>query len=126
MRGERSMKKRKAGESLVEVMVAAAIFLMMVSVLQGAITFCTKAQQKSQKIRERNAAVCRDFQTSPEISNGTAAFAFRAVSPDGVQTGTVTLFQVDVQLLKKEVAYTAEDGTIRKADFYLFGGGGGP
>lgn len=120
------MKKQKAGESLVEVMVAAVIFLMMASVLQGAITFCTKAQQKSQNIRERNAVICQNLQTSPEIPNGTAAFSFQAVSSDGLSTGTATLFQVDVQLLKKEVAYTAEDGTVRKADFYLFGGGGGP
>ncbi len=120
------MKKQKAGESLVEVMIAAVIFLMMTAVLQGAITFCSKAQQKSQRIRERNAAICQDLKATPEIFNGTAAFSFQAASPDGLQTGTTTLFQVDVQLLKKEVPYTGEDGSARKADFYLFGGGGGP
>ncbi len=122
----KNRKKHKAGESLVEVMVAAVIFLMVTAVLQGAITFCSKAQQKSRDIRERNAKVCQDLLTSPEIFNGTAAFAFQAASPDGLQTGTATLFQVDVQLLKKEVAYTTEDGGARKATFYLFGGGGGP
>ena len=33
-----------AGESLVEVTVSAVIFLIMMAVLQGSISFCTNAQ----------------------------------------------------------------------------------
>ena len=48
-----------SGESLVEVMVSAVIFLMMMAVLEGSISFCTNAQHKSEQVRETNAEICR-------------------------------------------------------------------
>ena len=50
----------RTGESLVEVMVSAVIFLMMMAILQGSISFCTIAQQKCQQIRDINEEICRN------------------------------------------------------------------
>ena len=41
------IKYRKSGETLVEVMVCAVLFLMMAAVMQGAISFSTNAHHKS-------------------------------------------------------------------------------
>ena len=77
-----------SGESLVEVMVSAVIFLMMMAVLQGAISFCTNAQHKSREIRERNAEICRNLQTAsyipgPESKN----YIFKATTAEGETPG---------------------------------------
>ena len=47
------MKKNRynCGETLVEVMVSIVIFLLLIAVLQGSVSFCTKAQNKSRDIR---------------------------------------------------------------------------
>lgn len=125
----RKRLRAKAGESLVEVMVSAVIFLMLAAVLQGAVTFCTRAQHRSKEIRQRNAQICENLQTAPSASNGSASFAFKATDGDGTQTGSTVLFQVEVPLEKKEVPYTDQGGALKTAAFYLFGnsgGGGGP
>ena len=56
-----------SGESLVEVTVSAVIFLMMMAVLQGSISFCTNAQHKSEEIRQENAEICRNLQSASYI-----------------------------------------------------------
>ncbi len=63
-----------SGESLAEVMVSAVIFFIMMAVLQGAISFSTNAQHKSEEIREkmhRFAGTCRLLPTFPEQKAGT-------------------------------------------------------
>ena len=51
--GGTAMKKNRynCGETLVEVMVSIVIFLLLIAVLQGSVSFCTKAQNKSRDIR---------------------------------------------------------------------------
>lgn len=123
--------KGKSGETLVEALVCAFIFLLMVAVMQGAITFCTNAQNKSRQIRETNARICRGIRETDISSSGSAKLNFKAVSPDGSQEGSAVLFTIDVPLGKKEVAYIDGQGVTQTIVFYLYGasagaGGGSP
>lgn len=125
------MKNRRvrinSGESMVEIMVSIVIFLMMMAVMQGAISFCSNAQTKSVQIREANAEICQKLETSAYTDNGNATYSFKATSADGATSGTETLFSVEVELGKKEVS----DSEGKTTTFYMFGvpsgtGGGTP
>lgn len=127
------MRKRKlldkSGESLVEIMAGAFLFLMMMALLQGAVTFCSNAQRRSEQVRERNAQICREVREAAYTGAAVQTYAFRAT--DGAVSGSGVLFQVEAQLGKKEVPYTDETGALQSVTFYLFGstvptGGGGP
>lgn len=123
------IQHRRSGETLVEVMVCAVLFLLMAAVMQGAISFGTNALQKSTQIRENSTAICKSLrQTEETISGGDEKeCSFRAVSAGG--TGN-EVFRLDVILGKRSVSYTDEQGGSRTVDFYLYGpageaGGGG-
>lgn len=121
-----------SGESLVEVLVSMLIFLMMVAVMQGAISFCTNAQHKSEQIRKNNAEICeKAWKTEPVAAGGTAFFQFTAVSADGSLAGTTTLFKIETRLGEKKVSCTDADGNTREYTFYVYmepseTGGGSP
>lgn len=132
-----ALRRFRSGESLVEVMVSAVIFLMMAAVLQGAISFCGSALQKNRQLRKTNAEICEklreELREQPESvgSAGTADYQFNAISADGNHTGTEVLFQIKVPLGKKAVSYQDEGGGTQTVTFDLFGpvsptGGGGP
>lgn len=126
----RNIIRRKAGESLVEVLAGALLFLMMVAVLQGAVTFSGNAQQRSRQLRERNAQICRLLRETEYQSGGSAqTVEFKAVSADGSQTGTQTVFRIPVTPGTKTVSWPSQTEEKVKVVFYLFGpaaGGGGP
>ena len=91
------MKKHKirprSGESLAEILVSTLIFLMMVAVLQGAVSFATNA-----------------------VSSGkTADYIF---SPDGNESNQ--LFTVRVSLQTKTVSYVDEEGQTQTSVFFVF------
>lgn len=110
-----------SGESLVEVLVSMLIFMMMVAVMQGAISFCTNAQHKSEQIRKNNAAICEQaWAAAPTAAGGTASFQFTAVSADGSLAGTTTLFEVEAQLGEKKVSYTDAEGGTKEYTFYVY------
>ena len=123
------IKYRKSGETLVEVMVCAVLFLMMAAVMQGAISFSTNAQHKSEQIRENNAKICRSLRTTGTTENGTKTYTFKATSMDGSVEGE-EVFTIEVPLGKKE-AYQDGQGNNQTVYFYLYGpvtvtaGGGG-
>ncbi len=114
----------RTGESLVEVMVSAVIFLMMMAILQGSISFCTIAQQKCQQIRDINEEICRNLQTTPYIPGGeNKDYLFKATTADGEQPGeeAAVLFSIEAEMGTKEITYTDPDGTSRTTTFYIFG-----
>lgn len=119
------MKKLKkygsSGETLVEVMVCAVLFLMLAAVMQGAISFSTNALHKSTEIRETNAEICTNLRAEGTDAAGSADYSFKATSMDGSVTGN-EVFTIKVPLGKKSVS----DGKGQTVDFYLYGGGGGP
>ncbi len=117
-----------SGESLVEVTVSAVIFLMMMAVLQGSISFCTNAQHKSEEIREKNAEICRNLQSASYIPGAeNMTYLFKATTADGETPGedAAALFRIAVELGTKEVTYQDADGTSKTATFYLFGASDG-
>lgn len=128
------MKKLKihknSGETLVEIMVSAMLFLMMMAIIQGAISFCTNAQHKSREIRESNGEICnkvREGTGLPLVDNGgDKSLEFKAISADGLTTGN-HVFTVETNLKKAEVE-DDNGGSGRKAVFYFFKEkeGGGP
>ena len=119
------MKKLKnhkdTGETLVEIMVSAVLFLMMMAVMQGAISFCTNAQHKSEQIRASNAKICQKIRESggSPASSDSYMYTFRSKS------GSSTVFNIGVNLEKQTVE---SDG--KQAVFYLYTpqttGGGSP
>ena len=119
----KKLKNRKnSGETLVEIMVSAALFLMMMAVMQGAISFCTNAQQKSKELRTSNAEICNNMRKGPGLAdNGSASLEFSAVSADGQTVGN-KVFTVKSVLKKAEVS---AGSTGKTAVFYLFAGEGG-
>lgn len=117
----------RSGESLVELMVSAVIFLMMMAALQGSISFCTNAQHKSEQIRETNAEICRSLQIAPYAPGAeNKTYLFKATTADGETPGAeaAVLFSIAVELGTKEVTYQDADGTSKTATFYIFGPSG--
>lgn len=122
---------RKSGETLVEVMVCAVLFLLMAAVMQGAISFSTNAQHKSQQIRENNTKICRSLRTMDIVGNGNKPYTFNATFMDGSMEGDEVVFTIEVPLGKKTVTYPDGQNNNQTVDFYLYGpvtvtaGGGG-
>lgn len=114
------MRRADAGETIVEVTVSMLIFLMMVAMLQGAVSFCGKAQQKSRQIRYDAAEISRAMRQTgwPETTGGTADFQFYAVGADGTRGDNV--FSVPVDLKTKDVTYQSMDGTNKSIRFYVY------
>ena len=128
-------KRLRSGESLVEALVGIFIFLMILAILQGAVSFCTNAQRKSEEIRERNAVICQNLRETAYTEGGAGAEAnlvFKAVviDPDtgkpirdpstGEPITSGTLFNVKADLGTKDVKYE-EEGEQKSILFYLFG-----
>ncbi len=114
------MKKHKirprSGESLAEILVSTLIFLMMVAVLQGAVSFATNAQRRSRQIRKTNQEICLALRKTPSVSSGkTADYIF---SPDGNESNQ--LFTVRVSLQTKTVSYVGEEGQTQTSVFFVF------
>ena len=127
-------KRLRSGESLVEALVGIFIFLMILAILQGAVSFCTNAQRESEEIRERNADICQNLRGTDYTEGGSGAEAnlvFKAGSIDpetgkpirdpstGEPITSGTLFNVKVDLGTKDVKYE-EEGEQKSILFYLF------
>lgn len=117
---KRLKKCKDAGETLVEIMVSAVLFLLMMAVMQGAISFCTNAQRKSEQIRKSNADICREIRESGGSLTGSEPYNYEFRS----KSGSSPVFNIDVNLEKRTV--DSDDG--KQAVFYLFSpkGGGSP
>ena len=121
------MKKREknygnSGETLVEVMVCAVLFLMLAAVMQGAVSFCTNALHKSTEIRNTNAEICKNLRsgTVTTVDEGSTSYSFgAAASMDGAVTSG-EVFTIEVPRHKESVSY----GSTQTVDFYLYGGVG--
>lgn len=117
----------RSGETIVEVMVSAVIFLMLVAVLQGAIMFCNSALKKSQQIRQDTAEICKKLQKASAegtsvVEKGSEDFKFYAVSANGTTIGD-QVFSIPIRKQEKIVEYDSTSGAKSKVSFYLFGTG---
>ena len=126
------MKKRKnalkSGETLVEVMASIVIFLLVVAMLQGAVSFCTSAQAKSREIRTNTNAIIESLWSNQGILNPgttTEKLEFHAEGSD------IKAFEVDFTRDKLKVPYKDTQGNAEDVEFDLYGfaapiGGGAP
>lgn len=121
----KKLKNRKnSGETLVEIIVSAMLFLIMMAVMQGAISFCTNAQQKSREIRASNGEICNKARSETGLTvefSSDCDLAFKAVSADGGSEGN-QVFTVETKIDTVKIS----DNAGKNAVFYLFNKGGGP
>lgn len=127
--GGTAMKKNRhnSGETLVEVMVSIVIFLLLIAVLQGSVSFCTKAQNKSRDIRNNTEKAIENYLKAerdgiaPDEA-GDYTFSFKT-------SDNSTAFSVTTGLCKRTVTYNDSDGNEKSVTFYSYqkaAGGGSP
>lgn len=113
--------KAKSGETLIEVMASMFIFLLMIGVLQGAISYSNSALTKNKEIRANNAAILQELQSSEETVTGSQkTIRFRAADSGLTQIGNV-VFSVDATLDSKQITYTDAEKQQQNTTFYLYG-----
>lgn len=113
--------KAKSGETLIEVMASMFIFLLMIGVLQGAISYSNSALTKNKEIRANNAAILQELQSSEETVTGSQkTIRFCAADSGLTQIGNV-VFSVDATLDSKQITYTDAEKRQQNTTFYLYG-----
>ena len=112
--------RANAGETLVEVMASVFIFLIMMGIMEAAISYSSASLAKNKEIRANNAAVLEQLATASVEDGNTKDITFRAANSDISQLGK-QLFTVKTKLQKKTVTYTDTDGREQTVTFYQYG-----
>lgn len=118
------LKRDNRGETIVEVAVSAVIFLIMMGVMQAAVSFCANAQVKSEQIRENTSAICEALQSTEASGSDTAIYSFSQTTGDGKNVGGHA-FSLQVLKQTKAVAYTDTEGAQQTVTFQVYGNPGG-
>ena len=112
-----------AGETLVEVLVSIFLFLMMMGILQGAVSYSNAALKKNKEIRKENAQIIENLKTASESTSSYTTeektLSFSAVSSDFATLGN-QVFQVPVKLKKVTVPYESANGMTETTQFSLY------
>ena len=119
----RPIKKSRAnaGETLVEVVASIFIFLILMGILQGAITYSSNSLKKNKEIRSDNAKIMEALQNTEVTSvERNKSIDFNATNSDMSIIGN-HVFSVATDLNKKIVTYTDSKGEEQTATFYLYG-----
>lgn len=108
--------RSRSGDTLVEVMASIFIFLLMMGILQGAVSYSSASMRKNQEIRQENAEILKELSTAQAASrdggkNQSVDLAFHAVNADFTQMGTASNFTVEVELYQK---------TAKEVSFLLY------
>lgn len=111
--------KKKAGETLVEVMASIFLFLILLAILNGAISYCSNALVKNKEIRSENAKILEGLQKAQETTGSSLKMDFVATNADMTVKGN-QVFTVTVDLAKKKVNYTDSAGKDQNTSFSLF------
>ena len=88
-------------------MASIFIFLLMMGILQGAVSYSSASMRKNQEIRQENAEILKKLsmaQAAPrdDGKNQPVDLAFHAVNADFTQMGSAAGFTVKVELYQKE------------------------
>ncbi len=128
----RHLKKngKNAGETMVEVVASIFIFLILMGIMQGAISYSTASLEKNKEIRANTASVLNQLTQTAVSDQKEQNISFYAVGSDGRIGNKV--FDVQTKLGKKKVVYTDTKGQQQETTFYLYdsvestaGAGGG-
>ena len=112
--------RANAGETLVEVMASVFIFLIMMGIMEAAISYSNASLAKNKEIRANNAAVLEQLATASVEDGNTKDITFRAANSDVSQLGD-NLFTVKTKLQKKTVTYRDTDGREQTVTFCQYG-----
>ena len=112
--------KPKAGETLVEVVASIFIFLIMIGILQGAISYSSASMKKNKEIRKENVEILQNLQTAETTVGNSQSLQFVAVN-SGMTTKGNPVFQIEVNLCSKLVNYQDTEGYVQSTTFYLYG-----
>ena len=113
--------RANAGETLVEVVASIFIFLILMGILQGAITYSSNSLKKNKEIRSDNAKIMEALQDTEVTSvERNKNIDFNATNSDMSIKGN-HVFSVATDLNKKIVTYTDSKGEEQTATFYLYG-----
>lgn len=111
--------KANAGETLVEVTASIFIFLLLMGILQGAVSYSNAALKKNKEIRADNAAILESLQGADVTEQSLKSVSFAATNSAMTVKGD-TVFTIPVILASKSASYTAADGIQKEVTFYLF------
>ena len=67
----------RRGESMVEILVSAAVFMLLLGALNGAVGFASNAQRKSEQLREDAVVLQREVRAGTPAGTETDLNAFR-------------------------------------------------
>lgn len=130
----KKLLKDTSGETLVEVLVSIFLFLLMMGIMQGAVSYSRGALEENKKIRAENAQIIENLQTASKdpskYSITEKNLSFSAVTADFSKKGN-TVFTVPIQLKTVNVPYTDKDGKQQTTQICIYqkkdisGGAGG-
>lgn len=113
--------RANAGETLVEVVASIFIFLILMGILQGAISYSSNALKENKKIRKDNAKVIEKLQSADVTSVKEGEnITFVAANTNMTVLGS-QVFSTSTDLMKKVVDYQGSDGKGKQITFYLYG-----
>lgn len=116
----RHLKKngKNTGETMVEVVASIFIFLILMGIMQGAISYSTASLEKNKEIRANTASVLNQLTQTAVSDQKEQNISFYAVGSDGRIGNKV--FDVQTKLGKKKVVYTDTKGQQQETTFYLY------
>lgn len=119
-RRQKQALRPRGGETIVEVAVSTVVFLLLMAVLQSAVTFSTAALDKNKRQREDHAKMMEALQNaSPEASSITNKYTFYAYDAAEQVKGS-QVFDVTVSLSEKKAVFTDTQGLARTTTFCVF------
>ena len=110
--------RSRRGESMVEILVSAAVFMLLLGALNGAVGFASSAQRRAEQLREDAVVLQREVRAGTPAGDDDAAYDFRAATPDGTETG-LNAFRVRV----KKQTVTARTPSGKAVPFCRFAKG---
>ena len=105
-------------EGLAIATIMAGIFLILMGIMQGAISYSTASLEKNKEIRANTASVLNQLTQTAVSDQKEQNISFYAVGSDGRIGNKV--FDVQTKLGKKKVVYTDTKGQQQETTFYLY------
>lgn len=111
--------KANSGETLVEVTASIFIFLIMLGIIQGAISYSQASLAKNKEIRSENAKIIEGLQNADTQEEMVKNLQFVATNSDLTVKGNL-VFTVKTSLVSKTVVYMDSKGETKSASFYMY------
>lgn len=118
--------KANAGETLVEVLASMFLFMIMIGILQGAISYCNASLTKNKELRANNAVILQALQSQENVQAGeNQTIRFLATNSEFSALGSEVVFSVDTRLDKKIISYQDGENQEQQITFCLYGNAAG-